>query len=78
MLSIYIGKVYSNQIELQSYLGQYQRWSVQINNGKLIIDEKEFDVDFLGTTSVSDGMWFNADLEKEIPLRIFTIHKLCL
>lgn len=68
LLSICIGKVYSNQIELQSYLGQYQRWSVQINNGKLNIDEKEFDVDFLGTTSVSDGMWFNADLEKEIPL----------
>lgn len=68
LLSICIGKVYSNQIELQSYLGQYQRWNVQINNGKLNIDEQEFDVDFLGTTSVSDGMWFNADLEKEIPL----------
>lgn len=68
LLSVCVGKVYSNQVELQSYLGQYQRWSVQADTGKLNIDEREFDVDFLGTTSVSDGMWINADLEELIPL----------
>lgn len=66
LLSACIGKVYSNQIELQEYLGNYQKWNVTISKGELYIDDKKFDVDFLGTTSNSDGMWFNADLEKQI------------
>ena len=31
LLSACIGKVYSNQIELQEYLGNYQKWHVDIS-----------------------------------------------
>jgi hypothetical protein len=64
LLSVCIGKVYSNQIEFQEYLGNYQRWNVDITKGELLIDDKKFDVSFIGTTSKSDGKWFNADLER--------------
>lgn len=64
ILAMCIGKVYSNQLELKEYLGNYSRWDIDLNTGKLYLDEKEYDVEFIGTTSKSDNMWFNADLEQ--------------
>lgn len=30
----------------------------------MYLDEKEYDIEFIGTSSNKDGMWFNADLEQ--------------
>lgn len=73
LLSVCIGKVYANQLALGQYLGNYKRWNVDINEGKLMVDDKEFDVEFIGTTSAHDGMWFSAELEKIIPQEYLNI-----
>lgn len=67
LLSICIGKAYSNQLEFAEYIGNYSRWDTDITKGKLILENKTFDVEYIATTSVSDGMWFNAELEGQIP-----------
>ena len=64
VLAMCIGKIYSNQLELKEYLGNYSRWDVDLDSGKLYLDEKEYDVEFIGTSSNEDDMWFNADLEQ--------------
>lgn len=68
LLSVCIGKAYSNQLELVEYIGEYARWDTDVTQGKLVLgDNKTFDVEYIATTSISDGMWFSAELEKQIP-----------
>lgn len=67
LFSISVGKVYSDNIELKNYIGNYSRWSTDVTNGILKIDEKEFKVQYLGTVSTSDNMWFTAEMEQQIP-----------
>lgn len=67
LFSICVGKIYSNNIELYDFIGNYTHFDTDLVGGKLFCDDKEFDVEFLGTTSQEDGMWFSAELEKQIP-----------
>jgi hypothetical protein len=68
LLSVCIGKAHSNQLELAEYIGEYGRWNTDVTQGKLILgNNKTFDVEYIATTSTSDGMWFSAELERQIP-----------
>lgn len=61
-----VGKVFSNRIEMAEYIGDYSRFDTDLKTCKLWLDEKEFDVDFIGTSSLDDNMWFSAEIERQI------------
>lgn len=67
LFSICVGKVYSNKLEFIDYLEGFEKWDTDLDTGKLIIDEKSFDVQYLGSVTYDDNMWFSAELEKGIP-----------
>jgi len=67
LFSICLGKVFSNKIELDEYIGHYGRWDTDVTKGELLCDNKRFNVEYIGTSSKQDGMWFSAELEKQIP-----------
>lgn len=68
LFSLCVGKVYSNQLELKEYFGDYKHWETDINLGKLFVDEKEYNVEYIGVKSDSENMWFSAEMEKPIPV----------
>ena len=59
--------MFSDRIEFCEYLGNYKQWDVDLANGILLIDNKKFNVECIGTSSEKDGMWFSAELERQIP-----------
>ena len=68
LFSICVGKTYSNQIRFVNYLGSYNSWSTDVTKGYLKLDERMFDVEYIGTTSPeSDDFWYSADAEEVIP-----------
>jgi len=67
MLALCIGKAFANQQNFQEYLGPYNRWDTDVTKGKLYIDDKTFDVEYIGTTSKKDMHWFTAEQEQVIP-----------
>lgn len=67
LFSICVGKVFSNNIEFLNYNENYSKWDTDLEIGKLMIDEKTFDVQYLGSVTTNDSMWFSAELEKSIP-----------
>ena len=68
LLSLCIGKVYSNQRKFIDYLGDYNSWNTDITTGILKIDQKEFNVEYIGTTSPSiDNFWYSSIIERSIP-----------
>lgn len=75
-----VGKVFSNRIEMQEYVGAHSKFDTDLTTCTLKLDEKEFAVDFIGTYSLADNMWFTAELEKQIPdqgvSEIITVRKL--
>ena len=62
-----VGKVFSNRIELLEYIGNHANIDSDLLQCKLNVGENQYDVDFIGTSSLSDNMWFSAELEKNIP-----------
>lgn len=68
LLSICIGKVYSNQRKFIEYIGKYDRWDTDVTTGILKLDDREFNVEYIGTTALSsDNFWYSSEIEKVIP-----------
>ena len=67
LLSISIGKPYLFQRRFIEYIGKYNNWYYDVKEGYLKIDERYFNVEFIGTTSSQDDFWYSADMEKLIP-----------
>ena len=67
LFSICVGKVFSNKIEFLENIEGFENWDTDLEVGKLILDERAFDVNYLGSVTHNDNMWFSAELEKGIP-----------
>lgn len=67
LLSICIGKAFANQEGFRSYLGDYRRWDTDVTQGVLVVDERVFEVEYIGTTSKGDSLWYTAEQEQVIP-----------
>ena len=67
IFSICIGDVYIRQIRFAKTLNENYRWDTDITKGILEIDEKEYKVEYIGTTSERDGCWFSANIETRVP-----------
>ena len=61
-----IGKVFSNRIELLEHLGEQIDVNSDLLLGKLDIAQKQYDVDYIGTSSKDDNMWFSAEVEEQL------------
>ena len=75
-----VGKVYSNKIEMMEYVGEAMSFDTDLKTCTLKLGEKGFEVDYIGTHSLEDNMWFTAELESQIPdagvKEIITVRKL--
>ena len=75
-----VGKVYSNKIEMMEYVGEAMSFDTGLKTCTLKLGEKGFEVDYIGTHSLEDNMWFTAELESQIPdagvKEIITVRKL--
>ncbi len=67
IFSICIGKAYLFQKRLKDYFGDYNQWNTDIKEGILKLDEKSFNVEYIGTTSIGDNYWYSAEVESVIP-----------
>ena len=67
IFSICIGKSFLHQSRFIDYIGKYNRWDTSIKEGILKLDDKIFNVDYIGTTSVTDNYWYSSELEDAIP-----------
>lgn len=67
VFSVCIGKTYLFQKRFINYIGKYNRWDTDVKEGILKLDDRIFDVEYIGTTSVMDGYWYSSELEKVIP-----------
>ena len=61
-----VGKVFSNRIELLEHLGEQVDVNSDLLLGKLDIAQKQYDVDYIGTSSKDDNMWFSAEVEEQL------------
>lgn len=48
-------------------MGNYNQWDTDVKKGILKLDEKLFDVEYIGTTSTSDNFWYSSEIENVIP-----------
>jgi len=67
LLSICIGKAFANQESFRSFLGEYRRWDTDVTQGVLVVGEKVFEVEYIGTTAKGDSLWYTAEQEQVIP-----------
>jgi len=67
VFSICIGKTYLFQKRFIDYIGEYNHWDTNVEEGILKLDDKLFDVEYIGTTSKSDNLWYSSELERVIP-----------
>ncbi|KAG4086981.1 hypothetical protein H8356DRAFT_102336 [Neocallimastix lanati (nom. inval.)] len=67
LFSISIVKSYSYQRRFIDYVGKYSKWNTNVKEGTLLLDNRKFNVEYIGTTSNSDNYWYSADFEKQIP-----------
>lgn len=67
IFSICIGKSYLFQSRFIDYIGKYNHWNTNVKEGILKLDEKSFNVEYIGTTSTSDNYWYSSELESVIP-----------
>lgn len=67
VFSICIGKTFLYQRRFIKYLGKYNNWDTDLKEGTLKLDDKLFDVEYIGTTNVSDNLWYSSELENVIP-----------
>ena len=49
------------------YIGEYDYWNTNLKEGILKLDEKSFNVEYIGTTDISDNYWYSSELESLIP-----------
>ena len=75
LLSVCMGKAQANQLNLLDILGEHKRWNVDVTRGKLTIDDKDFDIEFIGTESATNNTWLWADANNGIPEEAKTIVK---
>lgn len=67
VFSICIGKSFLYQSRFIDYLGKYNSWDTDVKGGTLKLDNRIFDVEYIGTTSTSDNFWYSSELESVIP-----------
>ena len=67
IFSICIGKSYLYQSRFIDYLGKYNHWDTNVKEGTLKLDDRVFNVEYIGTTSKSDNYWYSSELENVIP-----------
>ena len=67
IFSICIGKSYLLQSRFIDYIGKYNHWDTDVKEGILKLDEKKFNVEYIGTTRTSDNYWYSSELENVIP-----------
>lgn len=67
LFSAAIGKVYSNQIEFKNSIGSYSKFNTDFNQGILYLDSNQYKVQYIGTSSRTDNMWFSSEYETTIP-----------
>lgn len=67
IFSVCIGKSYLFQSRFIDYIGKYSHWDTNIKEGILKLDERSFNVEYIGTTSISDNYWYSSELESLIP-----------
>ena len=67
IFSICIGKIYLFQSRFIDYLGNYNSWDTNVKEGILKLDDRKFNVEYIGTTSDSDNYWYSSELESVIP-----------
>lgn len=67
IFSICIGKSYLYQSRFIDYIGNYLHWNTNVKEGILKLDDKLFNVEYIGSTSKSDNYWFSSELESIIP-----------
>lgn len=67
IFSICIGKSYLFQSRFIDYIEKYSHWDTNIKEGILKLDERSFNVEYIGTTSTSDNYWYSSELESLIP-----------
>ena len=66
IFSISIGKVYSNQVELCGYIKDIDAYSIDKSSGKVIINNKEYNIQFLGTYDKNSNMWITSEFDNDI------------
>lgn len=44
------------------YIGKYNHWDTNLERGFLKLDDRLFNVEYIGTTSVSDNFWYSSEL----------------
>lgn len=68
LLAICIGKVYSNHRKFMDYAGTYNKWNTELDTGILKLDDKEYQVEYIGSTALNiDKFWYSSEVEKKIP-----------
>lgn len=67
VFSVCIGISYLYQERFIKYIGKYSRWDTDVTEGYLNLDDKTYDVEYIGTTADGDNYWYSADVEKVIP-----------
>ena len=67
IFSACIGKTFLFQKRFIDYLGHYNNWNTNIKEGILYLDDRAFNVEYIGTTSKADNYWFGSETEDMIP-----------
>ena len=67
VFSICIGKTFLYQKRFIDYIGKYNNWNTNLEERILKLDDRIFNVEYIGTTSVSDNFWYSSELERVIP-----------
>ena len=69
LFSICIGNAYTCQNRFIEFLGKYSRWDTDVKEGILKLDDRIYDVEYIGSTSKFDNFWCSSELENVIPDR---------
>ncbi len=67
LFDLSVGKVYATKSAMMNFIGEHAGFNTDLSTCKLTLNEKEYTVDYIGTASATENMWFSAELEKEIP-----------
>jgi hypothetical protein len=67
IFSLCIGQVYIQSARFADYLGHYDSWYYDVTNGSLKLDNRIFDVEFIGSTSTNDNYWESSEIARIIP-----------
>lgn len=62
VFSICVEKTFLYQKRFIDYIGKYNHWDTSLEIGFLKLDDRIFNVEYIGTTSVSDNFWYSSEL----------------